>query len=67
MSSTTRSIGCSRELAQRLLAVGRLHDRVAVALERKGEDLADRVLVVDEQDRGEGSAIGLPAEVPALL
>ena len=54
MSSTTRSTGCSRELPQRLLAVGGLDDRVAVALEREGEHLAHGVLVVDEQDRGGG-------------
>ena len=40
------------ETAQRLLAVGRLHDRVPVLLEREREHLADGVLVVDEQDRG---------------
>ena len=43
-----------RELAQRLLAVGRLDDRVPVSLQREREHLADRVLVVDEQDRGRG-------------
>ena len=41
-----------REAAQRLLAVGRLHDRVPVLLEREREHLADGVLIVDEQDRG---------------
>ena len=52
MSSTTRSTGCAVEPPQRLLAVGRLDDRVAVLLEREREHLADGVLVVDEQDRG---------------
>ena len=40
------------ELPQRLLAVARLDDAEAVALERVGEELLDRVLVVDEEDRG---------------
>ena len=52
MSSTTRSIGCVREVAQRLFPVGSLDDRVPVLLEREREHLANGVLVVDEQDRG---------------
>ena len=38
------------EPAQRLLAVARLDDAVAVPLERVREERLDRVLVVDEQD-----------------
>ena len=41
-----------REPRQRLLAVARLDDAEAVALERIGEELLNRVLVVDEQDGG---------------
>ena len=52
MSSTTRSTGLLAEALERLLAVGRLHDRVAVALEREAEHLPDGLLVVDEQDGG---------------
>ena len=43
------------EAAERLLAVARLHDRVAVPLERVREQRLDRFLVVDEEDcRGVG-------------
>ena len=59
MSSTTRSIRLGGEALERLLAVGRLHDGVAVPLEREREHLADGVLVVDEQDRGGGVGHGL--------
>ena len=52
MSRTTRSTVCGVEARERLLAVGRLHDGVPVLLEREREDLANGVLVVDEQDRG---------------
>ena len=48
-----------REARERLLAVARLDDAEAVALERVGEELLDGVLVVDEQDGrgvGHGSA-----------
>jgi hypothetical protein len=41
-----------REPRQRLLAVARVHDAEALALEREGEQLLHRVLVVDEQDGG---------------
>ena len=40
------------EALQRLLAVARLNDAVAVPLERIREELLDRVLVVDEQNGG---------------
>ena len=52
MSSTTRSTGLAAEALERLLAVGSLDDRVAVALERKGQHLPHGGLVVDEEDRG---------------
>ena len=52
MSSTTRSTGCSPKRCERLLAVDRLDDAVAVALEREAEHLPDGLVVVDEQDRG---------------
>ena len=51
-SSTTRSTCSLGEAAQRLLAVARLDDAEAVALERVREELLDRVLVVDEEDGG---------------
>ena len=38
------------EARERLAAVGGLHDFVAVALQREGEQRLDRLLVVDEQD-----------------
>ena len=40
------------EAPQRLLAVARLHDAVAVPLERIREQRLDRILVVDEQNGG---------------
>ena len=40
------------EALQRLLAVARLHDLEALVLEGVREELLDRLLVVDEQDRG---------------
>ena len=39
------------EPRERLLAVARVHDPEAVALERVREELLDGVLVVDEEDR----------------
>ena len=59
MSSTTRSICLVGEAPQRLLAVARLDDAIAVALEREREELLDRVLVVDEQNGGGGIGHGL--------
>ena len=44
------------EARERLAAVGRLHDLVAVALQREREQRLDRLLVVDQQDAG--GAIG---------
>ena len=38
------------EAVERLLAVGGLHDVVAVLAQRIGEQRLDRLLVVDEQD-----------------
>ena len=38
------------EARERLAAVGRLHDLVAVPLERERQQGLDRLLVVDEQD-----------------
>ena len=38
------------EARERLLAVGGLHDLVAVALQRERQQRLDRLLVVDEQD-----------------
>ena len=38
------------EARERLAAVGGLHDLVAVALQREGEQRLDRLLVVDQQD-----------------
>ena len=70
MSSTTRSTGCSPKRCERLLAVGRLDDRVAVALEREAQHLADGLVVVDEQNGG-GVGHGLlrsrrlPGDLPA--
>ena len=40
------------EAVERLAAVGRLHDLVAVLAQREGEQRLDRLLVVDEQDAG---------------
>ena len=40
------------EARERLAAVGRLHDLVAVALQGEGEQRLDGLLVVDEQDAG---------------
>ena len=40
------------ELPQRFVAVPRLDDAVAVALERKGQELLDGFLVVDQEDGG---------------
>src|SRR5581483_2185962 len=40
------------EAAQRLLSVASLDNSVPVALEREAENPADRLFVVDEQDRG---------------
>ena len=40
------------EARERLAAVGRLHDLVAVLAQREGEQRLDRLLVVDEQDAG---------------
>ena len=51
MSSTTRSTFSRREARERLLAVARRDDAVAVALERVREQLLHGVLVVDEEDR----------------
>ena len=51
-SSTTRSKRSSREARQRLLAVACLDHTEPVAFERIGEELLNRVLVVDEQDGG---------------
>ena len=51
-SSTTRSKICSSKRARASGAVGRLHDFVAVALQREREQRLDRLLVVDEQDSG---------------
>src|SRR5205823_1078539 len=46
-------------------AVRRLDHGVAVFLQRKRENLADRVLVVDEQDRG--SVFGHPSSATARI
>ncbi len=51
-SSTTRSTSLLGEPAQRLLAVARLDDPVSLPLERIGEQLLDRLLVVDQHDCG---------------
>src|SRR6185436_13587149 len=40
------------EALERLLAVARLHHAVPVALERIGQQLLDRLLVVHQEDRG---------------
>ncbi len=40
------------EPVERFLSVARLDDAEAVTLERKGQQLLDRVLVVDEENRG---------------
>ena len=40
------------ELPQRLVAVPRLHDAVAVALEGVGQELLDGFLVVDQENGG---------------
>ena len=40
------------EAGEGLAAVGRVHDLVAVALQREGEQRLDRLLVVDEEDAG---------------
>ena len=58
-SSTTRSKVCSSKRVERLAAVGRLHDVVAVPLQREREQRLDRLLVVDEQDAGARSAMTL--------
>ena len=44
--------GLRVEAGERLVAVPRLDDAVAVPLERIGQELLDRLLVVDEQDGG---------------
>ena len=49
--------GLLGEARERLAAVGRLHDLVAVALQRERQQRLDRLLVVDEEDaRGSGPA-----------
>jgi hypothetical protein len=54
------------ELPERLFAVARLDDRVAVPLERIRQKRLDRLLVVDEQDgRGAGHRKGLAGPLPA--
>ena len=40
------------ELPQGLVAVPRLNDAVTVALQRKGQELLDGFLVVDQEDGG---------------
>ena len=44
--------GLLREPAQRLLAVARLDDRIALPLQRIGQELLDGLLVVDQHDGG---------------
>ena len=44
--------GLLAEARERLAAVGRLHDLVAVLAQREGQQGLDRLLVVDEQDAG---------------
>ena len=53
------------EARERLAAVGRLHDLVAVALEREREQCLDRLLVVDEQDAG--GAVGHVGSVSRIV
>jgi hypothetical protein len=49
--------GLLGEAVQRLAAVGRLHDVVAVPLQRERQQRLDRLLVVDEQDARGSSAM----------
>ena len=51
-SSTTRSKRSWANRVERLFAVACLDDAEPFALERIGEELLNRVLVVDEQDGG---------------
>ncbi len=44
--------GLIAEALEGFLAVGSLDDRVAVPLERKGQHLADGLLVIDEENGG---------------
>ena len=65
MSSTTRSKRCSAKRSQRLAAVVRGDDLVAVLAQRVGEQRLNRLLVVDEQDpRRRSSAAQGTASVP---
>ena len=57
--------GLLGEARERLAAVGRLHDLVAVALQREREQRLDRLLVVDEQDAG--GAVGHDALQPRIV
>ena len=49
-SSTTRSKRLLVEAVERLAAVGRLDDLVALLAQRIGEQRLDRLLIVHEQD-----------------
>ena len=66
MSSTTRSTGCSPKRCERLLAVGRLNDAVAVALEREAEHLPHGLVVVDEQNGGGARSLGFSVSSACL-